>query len=236
MIIEPRALPPATDPEHGRSRVSEAIDLEHPSNYQSVSSELSVPISRVSHSGKPSDRRPRIFELWKSSRFSFAVVATICLATAVTSFDGALPIYVNGLFAFISTQTGLLYLAVAVATFIQPLVGHWIDKHGGRLIGATRFLLSCPAFVCLRFVDHDFTGHKVLLVLPLVIIGALMSASIPVYMAEVSCVVLDIGKSDSSTPNSRCAFAQAHSLWSAGYNIGCTLGPSWGGWIQQRAG
>lgn len=232
IMIEPKALPPATDSENGRSCPSEVIGLQHPINDVSAASEFPASFHRESSS----DWRPGIFKLLKSPRFSFAVVATICLATAVTSFDGVLPIYVNSLFAFTSTETGLLYLAVAVPAFIQPLVGRWIDKHGGRFIGPASFLLSCPAFVCLRFVDQDSTNHKVLLVFILVIIGALMTAGIPVYMAEVSYVVLDTEKPGSSMRSSKCAFAQAHSLWSAGYSIGCTLGPLWGGWIQHKAG
>ncbi|KAJ9658107.1 hypothetical protein H2198_003945 [Neophaeococcomyces mojaviensis] len=183
-----------------------------------------------------SKRYPALLTLWKSPRFSFAIFATICLAVAATSFDGTLPIYVEGLFGFSSISTGLLYLALTVPAFSQPLIGYLVDRHGGRIIGTLGFALSVPAFVCLRFVDHNSLSQKVLLVALLVIIGTCLAATLSVYMAEVSRVVFEHKKADSGLCGEKGSFAQAHCLWSAAYSIGCTLGPIWGGEIQKVAG
>lgn len=229
LIIEPRALSsPTTNAENEMCEASEVTDLQHTTNELPATSNIPT----TAHRQSPSDERLGIFELLKSPRLGFSMVATLCLSTAMTSFDGSLPIHVKTLFGFSSTETGLLYLAVAVPAFIQPFVGHWVDKHGGGFIGPAVFLLSCPAFVCLRFVDNDSTSRKVLLIFLLAIIGLLLAAGIPVYMAQVSHVVLNMEKSDSSMSNNKSKSAQAHALWSAIFTTGCTLGPLWGGWVQ----
>lgn len=84
----------------------------------------------------------------------------------------------------------------------------------------------------MRFVDKSSTEANILLVLMLVTIGASMSATIPVYIAEVNCVLFKLKKSGAQGSNVS-NFAQTYSLWSAAYDIRCTLGPLSGGWIQQ---
>lgn len=232
MMIEPRAVARTVGPADSESMQLSVLESQYPIKDALATGEVVAPPDRAQNREKRSKWRPNIFELFMSPRFCFAVVATIFLGTIITSFDGALPLYVEDLFGFSALETGLLFLALAGPAFLQPLIGRLVDRHGGRVIGTTAFMIGCPAFVCLRFVDTNSTNAKILLVFLLAIIGASISATIPVYMAEVSCVVLDKRSAQDSLSN----FAQAFSLWSAAYNIGCTLGPLLGGWVQQRAG
>lgn len=237
MMIEPRASALPEDRGDMRSQDMAAIETQTSVSNASLASEIGTPLSSgSSRRDDPLNWRPSIFELLMSRRFSFAVVATIFLATITTSFDGCLPVYTDELFGFTSIDTGLLYIALAVPAFLQPAIGHLVDRYGGRFIGAGGFLISVPAFVCLRFVDANSTKSLVILIVLLAIIGTFMSATIPVYMAEVSCVVLDKRANDSNAPDDVSNFAQAYSLWSGAYTIGCTIGPLFGGWVQERAG
>lgn len=112
-------------------------------------------------------------------------------------------------------NSGLIFLALLLPTFIQPLVGRLSDNYGSRWLATIGFLLSTPLFVCLRFVVVGTMEHKVLLSTLLALIGFLLSFVLSPLMAEISRVVNE-KEACRTRPDSdgtiRKSYAQAYAL------------------------
>ena len=132
--------------------------------------------------------------------------------------------------------SGLLFLAMVVPSFLGPLIGSVSDRIGARWLAAGGFLLLVPFQVCLRFVDHNTIGQKVLLVALLVFFGLSLNLVVTPVMADITLVVQDKVKKNPAIFGTKSAYAQAYGLFNLSYAVGSLAGPLWGGFIRTASG
>jgi MFS family permease len=108
-------------------------------------------------------------------------------AVFLSGFDATIPIFVSRTFGWNYLSAGLIFLALVIPTCISPLLGWLSDKHGPRWYTAAGYILSTASLILLRLVDHNSTGHKVLLGV-LAIFGATGTLfEIPVWAEVAKC-------------------------------------------------
>ncbi|KAF2260238.1 MFS transporter-like protein [Lojkania enalia] len=215
-----------------------AVENISPSTETSTNPESSA--SPIAPYTRRRDRLPPIFSLLCSRRLLAALFGSLIQAAILTSFDSVLTIHAAEVFNFRSTAAALLFLALVIPTFFAPLGGLLSDKYGGRYFAAGGFLLSCPPFICLRFIQENSVSDKVLLCALLALIGFFLSFTFPPFMAEISRVVE--AKEKSIQANGRPgfgpggAYAQAYALFNVAFAGGCMVGPLLAGFIVQERG
>jgi MFS family permease len=222
-MVEPQR-PQATPTTSERS----ADDVcETPSTSESVEIVLSE---------KKIRRLPPSLLLWRSPRFTATIVGTILNATLLTSFDGALTIHLQELFGYTPLEVGLTFMALLVPIFLAPLIGRIADRHGSRLVLAANLLLGTIPLVCLRYVNHNSIGQKVLVCALLFLVGLTSAGRIGIYTSQVNHAVREFARHRPRQLDAGKAIAQAQGVWTAAYSVGCALGPVYGGLIQGKAG
>lgn len=154
----------------------------------------------------------------------------------LVSFDGCLTIYLRDTFGYSSQGAGLTYISIVIPEFFSPLVGRLADKYGPQWIATGGFALGTVPLACLRFVDHDSIRQRVLLCALFFLVGMTAVNRLPIYSAEVSRAARDLQARWPGLLGDAGGVAQATSLWSAAYTLGCAIGPIWGGLIKQVAG
>lgn len=174
--------------------------------------------------------------LLRSPRMISALWAALAQAAILSSFDATLTIYAEATFHWGPEAAGLLYIAFVLPSFASPAVGALSDRFGGRTLAAAGFLVAPAPLVCLRFVQDGSLSDKVLLCALLALISACLATTLPIFSSEVSQVVYQLDSEQPGLLGERAAFAQAGGLWWAAYTLGSTVGPLWGGYVQQAAG
>lgn len=194
-----------------------------------------------SKSKKPlRERLPPILSLLYSRRLVSALLGSLMTSVVLGAFEGTLPLHASRIFSFSATGAALLFLPIVIPTFLAPVFG-WIgDRFGGRYPASLGFLVGAIPLVCLRFIDENTIGDKVVLCVLLAIIGLSSAAVTPILMAEISGVVeakekrmLAEGKSGYGTGG---AYAQAYALFNMAFAGGTTIGPLIGGAVVDGSG
>lgn len=180
---------------------------------------------------------PPVVFLLGSRRVLSAIFCCTMQSALLTSFDALLPLFVRETFHWNSIGAGLLFISLVVPSFASPVVGHYADKYGPRILATTGFLVCGPFYILLRLVHKDTMGQKVLLCALLTFIGfGLMLAFTPL-MAEIAYAV--DAKSKRRPPGffgKNGAYAQAFSLFNMAWAAGCFLGPLLSGLVNQAKG
>jgi MFS family permease len=192
--------------------------------------------SKNSYGPTTSSSMAGILDLLKSPRLICALWVTVAQGTILSSFDGSLTIHLRDVFGWQATESGLVYIAFVLPAFLCPVVGMFADRYGGRYLAAFGFATSVAVLICLRFVDHQSIGSKVLLCALLFLLGLLLGTSLPIFSAEVAHVVQEYEERHPGKLGERGVIAQAEGLWWAAYSIGAACGPLWGGLVQGQAG
>ena len=186
-------------------------------------------------------RLPPILSLCYSQRLLAALFASLTQAALMTSFDSVLTIHAANVFHWTSTGAALLFLPVVIPTFLSPLFGWLSDRFKiSRILVSIGFLLACPPFVCLRFIDENMIKDKVLLCDLLALVGLTLSLTFPPIMAEISGVVE--AKEKKMLANGERgygkggAYAQAYALFNMAFAGGCLVGPLLAGFVVDARG
>ncbi|KAL5362034.1 major facilitator superfamily domain-containing protein [Aspergillus floccosus] len=183
-------------------------------------------------------RRPALLTLLSSARLIVALWAYFIMSMIISSFDTVLPLFVHDTFGWQQTAQGLIFIAIAVPNFLEPVTGYINDKYekSRRFLAAGALLSSVPAIVCLRFVTENTIAQKVLLCALLAVVGVCLATFIPPVLAEVSYIVQ---KKEQENPNvfgSRGATALAYGVMNGAYATGLLVAPFLAGFIRDSVG
>lgn len=189
-------------------------------------------------STSPKRRLPPSFILLKSPRMLLALYAYFVISILMDSFDSVLPIFVQDTFGWGQTGQGLVFIALCLPHFLEPVWGRFGDrnKHAWRLLAAGAFFLNVPLLVLLRLVSSNTVGLKVLLCVLLAFIGVSFSMATPAVMTEVSLVMNDIKAKSPDAFGKNGAVAQAYGLMNCAFALGELIGPVWAGFIREDHG
>ncbi|KAF2476152.1 MFS general substrate transporter [Lindgomyces ingoldianus] len=183
---------------------------------------------------------PPVLSLLYSRRLLAALFGSLVQAALMTAFDSVLTIHASTIFHWRSTGAALLFLPIVIPTFLAPVVGYMTDRYGSRYPAAIGFLLACPPFVCLRFIQENAIRDKVLLCALLALIGLTLTLTFPPFMAEISGVVeakekkmLERGEKGYGRGG---AYAQAYGLFNMAFAGGCLVGPLLAGFVVKDRG
>ncbi|KAL2838546.1 major facilitator superfamily domain-containing protein [Aspergillus pseudoustus] len=177
-----------------------------------------------------------------SPRLLVSLWGTFLVSLVLTSFDSVLPLFVEEVFEWRQTGQGLIFIALVVPHFVEPLIGSLIDRHPG----ATRFLISGAFFsatapvVLLRLITINSLHDKVILCVLLTLIGLCLAiASTPLTLETFLAVkekeaALSRARSLDAARGGAVAFA--FGLSNMAFAAGSLVGPFFAGYIRQRAG
>ncbi|MCJ1245891.1 hypothetical protein MMC30_003095 [Trapelia coarctata] len=179
---------------------------------------------------------PPVLTLLASRRLLTALWGCLVQAALTTAFDSVLPLRVLSIFSWTSTGAGLLFLALVIPTFVAPLIGSLVDKHGPKYLTCIGFLATSPFLILLRLVTYDSLGQKVLLCALLAVIGFGLSVVMVPLMAEITYVVEAKERKRPGCFGEKGAYAQAYALFNVSFAGGMLVGPIWGGFVVQRSG
>ncbi|EOA91318.1 uncharacterized protein SETTUDRAFT_152445 [Exserohilum turcica Et28A] len=186
------------------------------------------------------DRLPPVVALVYSRRLLASLFCALVQALLLTAFDSVLTIHAADTFNWSSTGAALLFLPLAIPTFLSPLWGWLSDKYGGRYLVVTGYLCACPPLICLRFVNENTVKDKVLLCALLAVAGFFIGMTFAPVMAEIAAVAE--AKERKMVANGRAgfgkggAFAQAYALYNVAFAGGCMAGPLLAGFIAEASG
>ncbi|OCK84850.1 MFS general substrate transporter [Lepidopterella palustris CBS 459.81] len=201
----------------------------------------SPPTPSTSFAKRPLRRRlPPLLSLLYSRRLLAALWGSLVQASLITAFDSVLAIEAHALFGWYSTNSALLFLPVVIPSFFAPLVGMAIDRWGPRYPATAGFLFACIPYICLRFVNSNTLGAKILLCALLFAIGTSLTLTFPPFMAEISGVVEAKERSMLAQGGKGWgeggAYAQAYGLFNMAFAGGCLVGPVWAGFVRESKG
>lgn len=173
----------------------------------------------------PGSSLASMLRLFRNIRLLAAFWGTTALAIFQTSFDSTLPLLVSSLWGWNSIGAGLVYLPIVLPCFISPLVGIICDKYGAKWLSAGGYFMTIPFLICLRFVDEDTLGDKVLLCAMLFMVGVGAALVFGPLMAEITWAIEDdeADREDSST----VPYATAYGLFNMAFQPEPCLAPSW---------
>lgn len=253
----------AESPTDGSPRIEESKDCEAQSRSQTLEAAVEKPVTpiiQLSASRSPRDgetdtsttsppsstskqatkrtiRLPPVITLLGSRRLLSALFGCLVQASLMTAFDSILPLFVHATFHWTSLGAGLIFLPLAIASFLGPLVGHLSDIWGPRWLATAGFLGSCPCLILLRLVDGDTLRQKVLLCALLALIGLGLTLSVVPLMAEITYAVdAKARRRPVGYFGSHGVYAQAYGLFNVAWAAGCMVGPLLAGLVNQRAG
>lgn len=186
----------------------------------------------------PTRRFGRLRTLLNSSRLMVSIWTYMIVSLTVTSFDSVLPLFVESTFHWKQTAQGLIFIAISVPCSVDPVVGWVIDKWpwSSRFFCSGALFASVPVLVCMRFVDENVIGDKVLLCALLALAGLCVACLMPPVMVEVSCVV---NEKEAAAPNvfgEGGAMALAYGILNSAWAAGSIVGPFFAGFIRDDAG
>lgn len=198
-----------------------------------------VPVTEKSLEAPESKKKitlPPMISLLRIPRLLTCLFGVFVQATALASFDAALPLYVKETFHWSSTGAGLIFICLVIPSLLSPVFGYLSDKFGSRLITTFGFLGSISFWVCLRFVTYDTMSQKVLLCALLFLIGLTLSMGMAPLMAEIDHVVELEEKRRPGSMGTKGAAAQGFGLFNSAFAIGSLIGPLWAGFVVQSSG
>ena len=199
--------------------------------------DIEIQLSSEVSGRRDSVKRVRpILILLKSKRMQATFWASTADAILFTSFDVTLPLFVADTFHWSSLGGGLIFLALLTPTFIQPVFGRFVDKHGPRWIAVTGFVTCVPPFICLRFITHNTMGQKVLLCAMLAVIGLGISLSVAATMAEFTIICAEKERKKPGSMGKGGAYAQSYGIFNVSWALGSLVGSYWAGGVREAAG
>lgn len=116
---------------------------------------------------------PIMTTLLGSKRLMSAVYGSFINTTLTCAFDSVLPLFVKRTFGWNPTAAGLIFLTIAVPSFLGPLAGSLADRFGPRPVALGGFALATPPLALLGLVNDGSLGMQALLCVLLTLVGTL---------------------------------------------------------------
>lgn len=166
-----------------------------------------------------------MISLLQHSRILNAILLGIAISWILTAMDATIAIHTHDLFGFDSMQAGLVFLAAAVPTVFDPLVGMLADKCGPKFVISGGFFLMTPILILLR-LPHKHTSQQIVLFFALMILlgFCIMAVSSPA-LAEMTKAVTAIEAMHPGIYGKGKGFGQAYGLFNVGFAVGTLVGP-----------
>lgn len=169
--------------------------------------------------------------MFASIRLPTALALTTVESCILTAFDCTLPIFVQFRFAWGPLAAGLIFLPLALPSFLGPLVGRWCDRWGPKWLLFGGFGSMALFIVSLRWVDDNTVADKLLLASLLTGVGIGSACVFGPVAVEVQRAMKEIFPRPDDRP-----VALAYALYNIAFSIGAVVGPMLGGFILGTAG
>lgn len=169
--------------------------------------------------------------LLKNPRLLAALWGTLVNSIVITAIESTLPLQVQQLFGWGAIGAALIFLPIALPTFISPFIGYLADRYGPKWLVTAGFLIPIPCLICFRFVTENTIAHKVLLCGLLAGSGIGLSLTFGLLTAEVNWAVEHAHTGTKTVP-----IVMAYALYNMAYSAGAMLGPLLGGFIRDSSG
>ena len=163
---------------------------------------------------------PAIITLLSSPRLWAALWACVVQGTLTTAFDSVIPLFVQRVFGWGPTASGLSFLALVLPTLLSPLVGWAGDRYGPRWFAVSSFILAVPFWVLLRLVTHNSLEQKVLFFALLALIGVALTLSMPILLAEIAYIVEEKERENPGRYGPNGAYASGYGLFITFFALG----------------
>ncbi|KAK7205669.1 MFS transporter-like protein [Myxozyma melibiosi] len=184
----------------------------------------------------PQSKVPAVIRLLGNKRMLNGLFLTIIIGWVLTGLETTLPLRAEDIFDFSSLGTGMLFLPIAITSFLGPLAGWWTDRCGARWPLATGFFFSTPFLIILRLPEDNRTSQIVLMFALLSLLGLSASLLIPSVMAEISVIVFDAEAKQPGIFGKHSAYGQAFALFNLAYSAGSVFGPLEAGFVADADG
>jgi MFS family permease len=185
---------------------------------------------------KWTQRLPPVITLLRVPRILVALLGCFVQSNSLGAFDSVLPLFTKDTFHWTSSGAGLIFICLVIPALFSPIVGRISDKFGSRTITTIGLAGALPLWVCMRFVDHDSIGQKILLCALLFGLGLCQTVVMAPIMADLDHAVELEGKKRPESFGKRGAAAQGFGLFNFAYAIGTLVGPIWAGFTVQNVG
>lgn len=181
-------------------------------------------------------RLPVMLELLGEIRVLNAVFLSISLCWIMTLFDATIPLHMEDVFHFDSEKSGYVFLALAIPSVFEPLVGKIADKYGKRYLISVGFFLMAPVLVLFRLPTQDTTGHIVMFIAFVALMGFLLMSVFSPIAAEMSHAVGEIEARHPGIYGKSKGYGQAYGIFNVGFSLGSLIGSFHAGETRRHAG
>lgn len=177
-----------------------------------------------------------VLGLLKHSAVLITLFQSLLMAWIMTSFEATMTIHLHDLFNFTSMGAALMFLALAVPSFVEPLVGKLSDKFGPRWIVSLGFLFLTPMLIILRLPDEDTVNQIVLFAALVALVGLGLTLIFAPVMGELSNVVAAIEEQNPGKFGPGKGYGQAYGLFNVAFSLGSLIGPFHAGGVFENQG
>ncbi|EFW99181.1 major facilitator superfamily transporter amine [Grosmannia clavigera kw1407] len=179
----------------------------------------------------------RMWMLLCVRRMASALFGGMVMASILTAFDTILPLFVKSEFGWGSTASGLLFFAPYLPpALVSPLAGVVADRWGAKGPALAGFAATLPLLVCLRFVDGDTMGNKVLLAVLLAVLGVTMTLANVPMMAEISFAIEAEEAARPGVWGPSGVYGIGYGLFTTSFALGSAIGSLLAGYLQADFG
>ncbi|ANB12096.1 membrane transporter [Sugiyamaella lignohabitans] len=220
---------------------SGSINPGHASQSESTMSsdstiEQSEEEERQNFSLRHSFRKMTLIQLLQSPRVLNNLFLTFILVWFSGNLDATMTIHLADIFNFNSLYSGLMFLAIVAPMVLEPVCGYVSDKYGGRYLVTAGFIWICPSLMLMWIPHENTTGHIVMFIAFLVMVGIGFTLVFTPLMAEMTNAVNEIDRANPGTLGGGKGFAQAYGLVNIASSLGQIVGPYQGGAVMSRYG
>ena len=127
--------------------------------------------------GTHAQKVPPFLRLLTSPRALASFFAIFVGYGILAAFDAGLAVFVKQQFHWNSTNAGLIFLGIALPSFLSPIAGHYSDKLGPRWLVVGGFLATAAGLFAIGFISEPEILQVVGLCVLLVVIGSFLPYS-----------------------------------------------------------
>lgn len=168
---------------------------------------------------------PTMIKLLKIPRVCSALWMTFALSWAMTSLDTNMPTHLNNLFNFDSLGSGLVFLAIAVPSLAEPLIGHVVDRVGPRYISSVACLLMGMLLILLRLPDRHTVKQIVAFCAILTLCGCCIACIFPIMTSELTIATTKAERKNPGCFGKQKGYGQVYGLFNVAFSLGALIGP-----------